>query len=105
MEILADVRLAGQLRATGCRAELALMNFERKIASLFILAAACGDNESMTTVRRQSTSAPSTNNPVALNDPPTSGTEDGTDTTAGSTDATSSPPTTGLRPSRAAPCS
>ncbi|MCY1061722.1 hypothetical protein [Nannocystis sp. SCPEA4] len=72
------------------------MNFRRKIASLFILAAACGDNESMTTETSGSpTSAPSTNNPVTTNDPPTTDTADGTETTAGSTDATSSPPTTG----------
>lgn len=72
------------------------MNFRRKIASLFILAAACGDNESMTTETAGTpTSAPSTNNPVTTNDPPTTDTEDATGTTAGSTDATGTPPTTG----------
>jgi len=72
------------------------MNFRRKIASLFILAAACGDNESMTTETSGTpTSAPSTNNPVTTNDPPATDTDDGTGSTAGSTDTTSTPPTTG----------
>ncbi|MDC0672875.1 hypothetical protein [Nannocystis radixulma] len=72
------------------------MNFRRKIATLFILAAACGDNESMTTETGGSpTSSPSTNTPVTTNVPPTTDTDDGTSTTAGSTDSTSTQPTTG----------
>ncbi|MCY1053576.1 hypothetical protein [Nannocystis sp. SCPEA4] len=72
------------------------MTYGRTISSLFILAAACGDDGSTTqTSANPPTSAPTTNNP------PTSDTD--ADSTAAATDTTESTPTTGTAPVEGAP--
>lgn len=77
------------------------MNYGAKVTSLFVLlAAACGDNESMTTGTSVTTAASvTTMNPATTNSTPSSDTQD--DTSA--TDATTSNPTTSTTSVEGAP--
>ncbi|MBZ5709224.1 hypothetical protein [Nannocystis pusilla] len=63
-----------------------------KLASLFSLLLACGDDGPMNTSATAPTTAPTTNNPQTTSDPPASDTDDGTSSPA--TDATSTPTST-----------